>query len=317
MKVLFGVDIGGTQIKIGCFSEKGILLDKWAVDTDLSEGGRRIIPAVAAEIRSYASGHQISLKEVAGVGMGIPGPVDGDGYVKVCVNLHWREFNPVTELQKEIPGICAAAENDANLAALGEYYCGAGKGTSSMMLVTLGTGVGGGIIIGGNIISGAHGIAGEIGHITTHIEEYEKCNCGNIGCVDQFASATGMVRIMKKLLGSGEFESPLLAKNDFSAKDISECAEDGDPAAKKCLEICMGALGEGLSAFAHAFDPELYVIGGGVSKAGRIIIDAIEKEYEKHFFLIEKGAKITLAVLGNDAGIIGGSILAAKQAGLA
>lgn len=316
MKTLFGVDIGGTQIKIGSFSEKGVLLDKWAVDTDLSEQGSRIIPTVAREIRNYASEHQIPVEEIAGIGMGIPGPVDGNGYVKVCVNLNWRDFNPVTEIQKEFPGVSAAAENDANLAALGEYYCGAGKEASSMMLVTLGTGVGGGIIIGGNIISGFHGIAGEIGHITPHIEEHEKCNCGNVGCVDQFASATGMVRIMKKLLESGEVESTLHYNQEISAKDICQCAAKGDPGAKKCLEICMGALGEGLSIFSHAFDPEIYVIGGGVSKAGQIIIDAIEKEYEKHFFLIEKGAKITLASLGNDAGIIGGSILAAKQAGL-
>lgn len=316
MNILFGVDIGGTQIKIGSFSEKGELLDKWAVDTDLSDQGKRIIPAVAGEIRKYASEHQIPMDRIAGIGMGIPGPVDKDGYVKVCVNLNWRDFNPVTEMEKELPGVCAAAENDANLAALGEYYCGAGKSASSMMLVTLGTGVGGGIIIGGNIISGSHGIAGEIGHITPHIEEHEKCNCGNTGCVDQFASATGMVRIMKKLLKSGEVESALTMEEDFSAKDICTCASKGDPGAKKCLEICMGALGEALSVFSHAFDPELYVIGGGVSKAGQIIIDAIEQEYDKHFFLIEKGAKITLAALGNDAGIIGGSILAAKHAGL-
>lgn len=313
MKVFFGVDIGGTQIKIGYFSQEGELLHKWAVNTDLADCGTRIIPAIAQEIRSYSAEHGIEQEQIGGIGMGIPGPVDCDGHVKVCVNLNWRNFNPVKEMEKALPGVYAAAENDANLAALGEYYKGAGKKYSSMMLVTLGTGVGGGIVLDGKVLSGAHGIAGEIGHITTHQEEYEKCNCGNVGCVDQFASATGMVRIMKNLIEFSETPSKLQEKEELTAKDICDSAANGDVLAAECLEICMGALGEGLAVFSHAFDPEAYIIGGGVSKAGQLIIDAIEKEYKKHLFLIDRGADIRLAALGNDAGIIGGYILAEKQ----
>ncbi len=308
MKVFFVVDIGGTGVKFGAFDQNGQLIDKWSILTNLSDSGQKIIPDVVKSINTYIARKE-GLYNIGGIGMGIPGPVDKKGYVKTCVNLHWTEFNPVEELKKEFPDVAIAAGNDANVAALGEYYRGAGKEYSSMMLITLGTGVGGGIVIDGKVLLGANGLAGEVGHISGGIAETEKCNCGNVGCIDQFASATGIVRIMKKLLNEQDGFSKLCNKEKFTAKDVCMAAEQGDELALQCIDICMSALGTGLAFFSHAFDPEVYVIGGGVSRAGGLIIDVIKKAYLKRLFLIDKGADIKLATLGNDAGIIGACML--------
>lgn len=313
MKIIFGIDIGGTQMKFGVFSEACNLMEKWAVDTDISDLGKHIIPSIEKEIREYTVKKGLEMEEILGIGLGIPGPVDENGYVRTCVNLNWHEFNPVEELQRIFPGTKIAAGNDANVAAMGEYYKGAGKEYSSMMLITLGTGVGGGIILDGKILQGASGIAGEIGHITPGYPEAEHCNCGNVGCVDQFASASGIVRIMKRLLRERTEDSKLRGKEEFTAKDVCRMAEEGDALARECIDICMGVLGKGLAFFSHAFDPQVYVIGGGVSKAGKLITDAIERHYTENLFLIRKGAEIRLAKLGNDAGIIGACMLAAQQ----
>ncbi|MCD8170292.1 MAG: ROK family glucokinase [Clostridiales bacterium] len=309
MGMFFGVDIGGTEIKFGAFSEAGDLLEKWSAPTDISDMGRKIIPDVARHIRQYTVGKGVREDGVAGIGMGIPGPVDKAGYVRTCVNLRWNGFNPVEELKKEFPDVKIAAGNDANTAALGEYYRGAGKNYDSMMLITLGTGVGGGIIMNGKVLLGAHGLAGEIGHVSAAVPEKEQCSCGNTGCIDQFASATGIVRIMKRLLKERKQDSILRKQEMISAKDVCEAACQGDALAVRCIDICMGALGNGLAYFSHAFDPEVYVIGGGVSGAGEIIISAFKKAYREKMFLIRDGAEICLSKLGNDAGMVGACML--------
>lgn len=317
MGVIIGVDVGGTQIKFGLFSEEYALIKKWSCKTDLAESGRRIIPSAAEEIYRMLEEKGIGREEVYGIGMGIPGPVDSEGYVRNCVNLHWNNFHVVREMKHFFPKAAIAAENDANAAAFGEYYRGAGRAFSSMMLVTLGTGVGGGIVLNGQILSGAHSIAGEIGHVTVYPDEESVCNCGNHGCVDQFASATGIVRYMKKLLAGTEADSMLRGLGKMTAKEICEAADRGDGLAVKCLDKCLGALGIGLGYFSHAFDPEVYVIGGGVSNAGKITIESIEKEYCRHIRLAEKGAVFCIAELGNDAGITGAALLAGQKDGRA
>lgn len=313
MKVFFGVDVGGTEIKIGAFSPEGDLLEKWSRKTDLSDNGNRVIPDVAANVCEYVEKHQMSMEDVAGIGIGIPGPVDRHGNVKVCVNLHWTNFNPVTELKKFFPDLPIAAGNDANVAALGEYYKGSGKGSASMMMVTLGTGVGGGIIIDGNIIHGANAIGGEIGHIAVNREPLTRCNCGNLGCVDECASATGIVRYAKHYLETETTPSGLRDLDVITAKDVCDQAKAGDVVAMKTMKKCMGVLAEGMALFSHAFDPEVYVLGGGVSHAGQWLIDLVAEEYHPHFHLIPKGADIRLAQLGNDAGIIGACMLVAAK----
>ena len=312
MKAIFGVDIGGTDIKTGMFSEDCQLIEKWSVSTDLSEHGKFIIPAVATGIREHMAIHNMKPEDVIGIGMGIPGPVDPHGYVKKCVNLNWKEFDPVAELAAYFPDCTIAAGNDANVAALGEYYQGGGAGSSSMMTVTLGTGVGGGVIMDGKIIIGAHGIAGEIGHIPMNRKEILTCNCGNKGCVDQCASATGIVRYARQMMEASEEPSKLREIENLTSRDVCDCAKEGDTLALCCIETCMEPLGAGLACFSHAFDPEVYVIGGGVSNAGDLIVEAIRKGYKEHMYLSE-GADIRLAKLGNDAGMIGACMLAAKR----
>lgn len=309
MKTAFGVDIGGTEIKFGAFSPEGELLEKWSIKTDLSDNGNRIIPSVAENVKAYVASHGMTLEDVVGVGMGIPGPVDRAGHVKVCVNLHWTDFNPATELKKIFPDMRIAAGNDANVAALGEYYKGSGKGSSSMMMVTLGTGVGGGIIIDGNMIAGAHAIGGEIGHIAVNREALTRCNCGNTGCVDEVASATGIVRYAKHYLASEDIPSTLRDLEIITAKDVCDHAKAGDEIALKTMKKTMGVLADGMACYSHAFDPEVYVIGGGVSHAGQWLIDLIAELYNDRFYLIPEGADIRLAQLGNDAGIIGACML--------
>ncbi len=219
----------------------------------------------------------------------------------------------MTELARFFPNHQIRAENDANVASLGEYFQGAGRNVSSMMMVTLGTGVGGGVILDGRILVGAHGIAGEIGHIAADPTQEEICNCGNRGCIDQCASATGIVRKAEKLLASVDQPSALRDFETLTAKEICDCAKEKDPLAIRVIEECMYPLGVGLAYFSHAFDPEMYVIGGGVSLAGEVIIKAVQKGYQEQFFLTKKKADIRLAELGNDAGITGACALIAKE----
>ena len=311
MRVIVGVDIGGTQLKFGIFTEQCELLEQWSVDTDISDSGMHIIPGIAEEIRSWMQ-REFPV-DITGIGMGIPGPVDKNGYVRTCVNLNWQEFNPVEELKKEFPDVRIAAGNDANVAALGEYCQGAGKEYSSAMLITIGTGIGGGIVLNGEILLGAHGLAGEIGHISLDSRAEERCNCGNLGCVDHIASASGIVREMEKLLNRSSEECMLRGKGAFTAKDVCDAAAAGDRLSQECIDLCMEPLAKGMAFFSHAFDPEVFMIGGGVSKAGRIILDPLEKHYRENLFLVEKGADIRRAVLGNNAGIIGACMLAAQS----
>lgn len=310
MELFMGVDIGGTETKMGLFSKEGELQEKWAFPTNLQDAGSHIIPDVAKEVREGMRRLHYKEADLKGIGLGIPGPVAKDGYVKTCVNLNWHEFHPVKELQTYFPELEVAAGNDANVAALGEYHKGAGKKYSSMMLVTLGTGVGGGIILDGKILLGAHGIAGEIGHIGTGKSKKNRCNCGNEGCVDQWASATGIANRAKELLRENSEPSLLRGKEPLTAKEICDSAKEGDKLALQCLEDCMEPLGKALAYFSHSFDPEGYVIGGGVSRAGEILIEQIKKSYEKYIYLVPEAAEIVQAELGNDAGITGACMLA-------
>lgn len=313
MNQIFGVDIGGTQIKIGAFSEDGSLLKKWAVETDLSESGSHIIPQVADEVRRYLTENGLTESAVKGIGMGIPGPVDKNGYVRTCVNLNWNAFNPVDELAKDFPDVHVCAGNDANVAALGEYWQGAGRNYESAMLITIGTGIGGGIVLDGKILLGAHGLAGEIGHIAADRNATERCNCGNLGCVDHIASASGIVRVMKELLSQSDEGSVLRKEKEITARAVCDAAAAADPLALRCIDTCMEVLARGMAWFSHAFDPEVFIIGGGVSQAGSIITDPLQKHYSENLFLIEKGADIRIAQLGNDAGIIGAGRLAMQE----
>ena len=306
-----GVDIGGTSVKIGLFEVTGELLDKWEVKTRKEDGGSQILPDVAASIREKMKEHGLDLKaDLAGVGMGVPGPVLPDGYVEVCVNLGWRDVNPQKELSAMLDNIPVKSGNDANVAALGEMWRGGGMGFTDIVMVTLGTGVGGGIIIDEKIIAGRHGLGGEIGHIHIRDEEWEHCNCGGVGCVEQIASATGIAREARRRMAGEETPSVLRQYGDaVTAKDVLDAAKAGDELALSVVETVGRYLGMALAGIAMTVDPQMFVIGGGVSKAGQFLIDIIDKYYQHYSPISQNKGIIGLAKLGNDAGIYGAARL--------
>lgn len=313
MKYVFGVDIGGTTVKLGLFDEKGELLDKWEIPTDKTDKGKNIVGDVCDSIKSKISRRGITAGDVMGVGVGAPGAVDEDGVMTGgAVNLGWDVFNLRTTMEEKLDGIKVVAGNDANVAAYGEMLKGGGKGHKNVVAVTLGTGVGGGVIIGGRLITGATGAAGEIGHIRVDDEETLKCNCGHTGCLEQFASATGIARLAKRRLEADDKASVLRSAEVLDAKAVFDAVKAGDEVAIEIAKEFGRYLGKGLASVADVVNPEVFVIGGGVSKAGEILLSFVEPEFEKYVFPPCKGAKFALAELGNDAGIYGcaGMILA-------
>ena len=312
----FGVDLGGTTVKIGLFRTDGELLEKWEIPTRKEDAGSRILPDIAEAVLEKARERRISLDEVEGIGMGVPGPVREDGMVLRCVNLGWGVFNAEEELAR-LTGLRVRCGNDANVAAMGEKWQGSGKEFDNMVMITLGTGVGGGIIIGGKILSGTHGAGGEIGHMTVNPDETETCGCGKKGCLEQYASATGVVRLAKRYLSAGDdgkglpdaaqtTQSALCGISDLTCKDVFDAAKKGDAAAAAIIEEFGQILGKACSWIACVTDPDVFVIGGGVSKAGTIVTDIVRKYYTLYAFHACAGAEFRLAALGNDAGIYGG-----------
>ncbi|WP_028530286.1 ROK family glucokinase [Ruminococcus gauvreauii] len=303
----FGIDVGGTTIKLGCFMTDGTLLEKWEIPTRLEEQGKYILSDAAGEVKRVIRERGLTNEQVCGVGLAVPGPVNDEGEASQAVNLHWGYKHLVRELgdMLNLP-VCAA--NDANAAALGELWQGAGKGCRNMIMVTLGTGVGGGIIVNGKIVAGEHGAAGEIGHACVEPSETAVCNCGNHGCLEQMASATGIVRLARMEL-SGCEEKSLLRAQEVTAKHVFDAYKQQDALAGRVVEKFAQYLGNALSIYACVVDPGRIVIGGGVSKAGDVLIEPIRKYYERDAFPACKGTPIVLAELGNDAGIYGSAKL--------
>ena len=304
-KYVFGVDIGGTTVKLGLFDVEGNVLDKWEIPTRTENGGEKILPDIADSIREKMK--QIDNDFVAGVGVGAPGPVDGKGIVHRAVNLGWGTFS-IKDTLEDLLNMPVMAGNDANVAALGEMWMGGGQGYRDLVVVTLGTGVGGGIIIDGKMLTGATGAGGEIGHIHVNDEEEEICGCGNKGCLEQYSSATGITRLANQLLASSDKDS-VLRGGEVSAKTVFDAVKERDPLAVEVAEKFGKYLGDGLASIACVVNPEAIVIGGGVSKAGEILIDFIRPHYEKNVFHGSRQVKFSLATLGNDAGIYGAAKL--------
>lgn len=303
-KYCFGIDVGGTTVKCGLFSEEGVLLDKWEIDTRTEDNGSHVLPDVAETILKKLGEKDIPKENVLGIGIGIPGPVNENGCVPCVVNLHWGFVDVEGEL-KELTGIPVKAGNDANVAALGEAWKGGGAGVRSMIMVTLGTGVGGGIIIDGKIVPGFHGAGGEIGHVHVDDSITDPCNCGNCGCLEQVASATGIARLAREELAASGEDSLLRGQERVTAKTVFNAVKEGDALSIRVAERFGVYLGKALAGFACVVDPQVIVIGGGVSKAGPILLDFIEKNYRKYTFSACRQTDFALALLGNDAGIYG------------
>ena len=300
----FGVDVGGTTVKIGFFETDGKLLDKWEIKTNTQDNGKEILPDIAQAMDNKLAQESISKSEVEGIGIGVPGPVRSDGVVNICVNLGWGVVNVAEELGK-LTGLKVKVGNDANVAALGEMWQGGAKGSRDVIMVTLGTGVGGGIIVDGHIVAGYNGAGGEIGHITVNNDEIEPCNCGQYGCLEQYTSATGIVRMAKRKLAKTAEETALRKYDELTAKDIFDEAKAGDQVAMVLVDELGEILGSALSNMACVVNPEVIVIGGGVSKAGQILIDTIQKHYVETSFHACRDTRFELASLGNDAGMYG------------
>lgn len=309
MKYCFGVDIGGTTVKMGLFSSEGEIFEKWEIKTRTENEGKEVLPDIAASVRAKMKEKNLSTEELAGVGIGVPAPVSEDGVVKNSANIGWGYKNVKQEMEELLPGVHAKIGNDANVAALGEMWLGAGKGCTNMIMVTLGTGVGGGVICGGQIISGANGAGGEIGHICVDYQEKETCGCGKKGCLEQYASATGIARLARKKLAGDERDTVLRNNKDVSAKTVFDAVKQGDRIAVEIAEEFGAYLGHALANIAVITDPERIVIGGGVSKAGSVLLPFIEKPFQEKAFFANKNTEIVLATLGNDAGICGAAKL--------
>ncbi len=299
----YGVDLGGTTVKLGLLTPEGRLIDKWEIDTDVSGGGRNIPRDIGSSILADMNKHSFDKRDILGIGIGVPGQVWEDGTAN-AVNLGWDHLPLLGELTS-MTGLRAVGGNDANVAAMGEYWMGGGKGYRSLVLVTLGTGVGGGIIVDGKIHVGAHGAGGEIGHIPVNPAEPRSCGCGNHGCFEQYASATGNARIALELLAASDRPSTLRSCPKVDARACWDAARAGDGLAVEIADKYCAYLGQGLAAVANTVDPEVLVLGGGVSRAGQILLDLVLPHYRRFAFPACKNTPIVLATLGNDAGIYG------------
>lgn len=303
MKYCYGVDIGGTTVKMGLLETTGEILDKWEIVTKTENEGQAILPDIAASILAKTKERGINKDDIVGIGVGVPAPVTEDGVVNGSANLGWTYKEVKRELE-ELTGITSVIGNDANVAALGEMWKGGGSGEKNMVMITLGTGVGGGVIINGKVITGEHGAGGEVGHICVNYNEPDTCGCGNHGCLEQYASATGIVRLAKKKLAA-ESRETVLHNESISAKDVFDAVKAGDQVAIEIAEEFGQYLASGLVNLAVIADPAVFVIGGGVSKAGEVLLPFIQKPYKEKAFFSNKEIRFTLATLGNDAGICG------------
>ncbi len=309
-KYCYGIDIGGTTVKIGLFQTDGTLLDKWEIVTRTENGGEAILPDIAESVQSKLNEKGIRKEDVVGLGVGVPAATK-DGIVKSTANLGWGYKNVKEELEA-LTGCLVNVGNDANVAALGEMWKGGGQGYQNQIMVTLGTGVGGGIIIDGHIHTGVRGAGGEIGHLCVEEDETEVCGCGRTGCLEQYASATGIVRLAKRRLANNT-EDTVLNIDAVTAKDVFDAVKAGDKVAMEIAEDFGKYLGNALSDIAVILDPDLFVIGGGVSRAGQVLLDYIKKNYMKKALWDNNKVEFSLAELGNDAGMYGAAKLALEQ----
>ncbi len=303
MKYGVGVDLGGTTVKIGLFTAKGELLEKWSIPTDISNDGENILPDIARSVSYKLAEKGIDKKYVEGMGIGVPGAVT-KGVVNRCINLGWGIIDVVKEMEM-LSGLKVYAENDANTAALGEFMVGSGREYDSIVMVTLGTGIGSGIILDGNILQGHTGSGGEIGHIIVNPSEKIPCNCGHKGCLEQYTSATGIARTAVEMLNDTDEESALRDIENIIAKDVFDAAKAGDLLAKEVVKRSCDILGHALAGVAAIINPEAIILGGGVANAGAYLLENVEHQFGKELYHAAAGTKICLASLGENAGIYG------------
>ena len=306
-KYIYGIDIGGTTVKMGLFDEKGDMLEKWEIVTRKENNGENILPDIVKSIKEKNTEKSIETDDILGIGMGVPGPITEDGRVLKCANLGWGIFSVADEMSKLTGVEKVKGGNDANVAALGEQWRGGGRGFDNIVMVTLGTGVGGGIIMDGKILTGENGAAGEIGHITVNPKETLTCGCGCKGCLEQYSSATGVIRMAKERLEASDKPSELrkFAADEIGGKEVFDAYKAGDELAAEAVNEFAIYLGMGLGNVASVVDTQAFVIGGGLSKNGPVVIDIVKEQYKKNVMFALKNTEFRLAELGNDAGMYG------------
>lgn len=313
MGKVLGIDVGGTFIKAAAITETGTMTAKLEWPTEAAEGTEALLDRLGAIARATAEEAGWQWSEVTGAGIGLPAFLDFEsGIVEEAVNLGWKNVHIVDEMKKRL-AVPVYFDNDANVAALGEAWLGGGRGHRHILMVTLGTGVGGGVVIDGRIYRGANGMAGEVGHIVLEPVQGERCNCGQIGCLETISSASAILRAARKRLQQGE-ESSLQAIDSPTTKDVFAHAVAGDSLAREVVDHAIHRLGYALAIIGNTLNPEVIVIGGGPSKAGDILYKPLREYFAKYALKrVAASAVIRPAELGNDAGIIGAAKLALGQ----
>lgn len=319
MNHVIGIDVGGTSVKLAAIKATGEIIKQWDIPTRIEEEGQYIVPDIIASVENFLATEQLDISEFMGIGIGTPGAINRDqGTVTGAYNLNWKTAQPIREqLQAHFGALPVYIENDANVAALGEQWLGAGDKTPNMVLVTLGTGVGGGVIVNDRLVVGA-GAAGEIGHMVANTDDGFACTCGNQGCLETVASASGIVWTAEARATQTEAISPLVNKikagKDISTKDIFEASKSGDAFAEGIIDETMGYLGHALGQIASVLNPEAIVIGGGVANAGDYLLDKVYEHFSPHVYPgVRETTQLRIATLGNTAGVIGAGSLVLKN----
>ncbi|MGP4080886.1 ROK family glucokinase [Pseudalkalibacillus sp. R45] len=312
-KLSIGIDLGGTTIKMAIVDPKGNFVEKWEIPTDTSNNGRNISQDIADSLKMKMEDLSLELKDLMGIGIGAPGFINMEnGFVYHAVNVGWENYPLKDDLESKT-GLTVVVDNDANIAALGEMWKGAGKQASDLICITLGTGIGGGIISNGTILHGTNGMAGEIGHITSIVDGGAPCNCGKTGCLETIASATGISRIAME--GLDQHPTSVLNKTldkgmEVSAEEVFNAASEGDEWAIEVIDVITHHLGLAIANMANVINPSRIVIGGGVSRAGDLLMIPLKKSFNKYALpRVQEGADFAIASLGNDAGVIGSARL--------
>lgn len=316
---LIGIDLGGTTTKLAFLNQDGDILQKWSIPTNIEENGQHIVPDMIQSLKKTMQDSGYTKDDFVGIGMGTPGAVNiEDGTVIGAYNLNWKTTQRVREQFQTELGLPFVLENDANVAALGEYWKGAGAKDDDVIFVTLGTGVGGGVIAGGRLLHGVNGGAGELGHVTVQPGGYQ-CTCGKKGCLEQYSSATGIVHVARDMAaeftGKSRLKELFDNKEDVTSKMVTYLAENGDILANQVVDRVAFYLGLALANCGNILNPGNIVIGGGVSAAGNTLLQPTTRYFQENTFpSVRDSTKLRLAQLGNDAGAIGAASLALRFA---
>ncbi|MGU8018938.1 ROK family glucokinase [Streptococcus suis] len=317
-KKIIGIDLGGTSVKLAILTTDGEIQEKWSIKTNTLDEGSHIVPDIIDSIKHRFETHGLTKDDFLGVGMGSPGVVDSEaGTVIGAYNLNWKTLQLVKDQFESALGLPFFIDNDANVAALGEQWVGAGNNNPNVVFMTLGTGVGGGVIAAGNLIRGVKGAGGELGHITVDFDEPFACTCGKKGCLETVASATGIVNLSRRYAdqyaGDAKLKQMIDDGQDVTAKDVFDLAKEGDDLALIVYRHFSEYLGVACANIAAVLNPAYIVLGGGVSAAGEFLLDGVRKVFaENSFPQIKESTQIVLATRGNDAGVLGAASLALK-----